>query len=66
MAKLVKDQRKLSAYQDGRQAFLDGDSVHNGDTLPKEERIAWLTGWYDQRVEQSVGKILRRYGQRWL
>lgn len=65
MAKLADDRRKLDAYDDGRQAFIDGKEVYEGDVLPKEDRIAWLTGWYGQRVQQSVGRILKRYGQRW-
>lgn len=58
--------RRFAEYSFGRSAFMVGLDLDDcPGNLNNNERIAWFTGWYDERINKSVGPVLKRYGQRW-
>lgn len=50
--------RKMPEYEEGRRAYLDMKTQVDCDPCPYSKgrpRIAWLTGYYDQRTAERTG-----------
>lgn len=52
-------------YENGKQAFKDKKDVDSNPYEKDYDRIEWFKGWYNERTNQFVGKILKKYGQKW-
>lgn len=52
-------------YQEGRQAFFAGREVRECVYQFGDQRVAWLTGWYDERTRSRLGHIFESRGIEW-
>lgn len=69
---LPADARSLPEYEEGRQAFFSGngedDNPHTGGTLGTgsfNSRVAWFTGYFDERTRTRLRHVFQRYDVAW-
>lgn len=57
--------RKMPAHERGYRAFHDGISSNSCPFPRGDQRMAWFTGWYDARMQDTLGHIFDKYGLTW-
>lgn len=61
--------RKMPQYLQGMQSFALAYAMGMADLRPRnpyergdDRRSAWYAGWYDARVQMTLGHIFEKYG----
>ena len=56
--------RSTKEHRLGRMAYLKGEP-EDACTFLGDGRIAWFSGYFDERTSERVGHILEKYGLSW-